>query len=86
MSFDSWFTLVVYIFQLFFILPKLWFSVWALVARLVIPRCSSLVHQLPITCSPRDRLMGMAGMRFLMKMPNGGSAGRLSPMPLLPWL
>ena len=49
MSFDSWFTLVVYIFQLFFILPKLWFSVWALVARLVIPRCSSLVHQLPIT-------------------------------------
>ena len=59
--FDSWFTLVVYIFQLFFILPKLWFSVWALVARLVIPRCSSLVHQLPITCSPRDRLKGMAG-------------------------
>ena len=52
---------IVYIFQLFFILPKLWFSVWALVARLVIPRCPSLVHQLPITCSPRDRLMSMVG-------------------------
>ena len=52
------------IIQLFFILPKLWFSVWALVARLVIPRCPSLVHQLPITCSPRDRLMGMVGRGF----------------------
>ena len=61
MSFDSWFTLVVYIFQLFFILPKLWFSVWALVAHHVSNGCSSLVHQLPITCSPRDRLMGMVG-------------------------
>ena len=57
------------IIQLFFILPKLWFSVWALVARLVIPRCPSLVHQLPITCSPRDRLMGMVGTRFLTRMP-----------------
>ena len=66
--FDSWFTLVVYIIQLFFILPKLLFSVWALVARLVIPRCPSLVHQLPITCSPRDRLMGMVGTRFLTRM------------------
>ena len=70
MSFDSWFTLVVYIFQLFFILPKLWFSVWALVARLVIPRCSSLVHQLPITCSPRDRLKGMAGTSMHVTFPH----------------
>ena len=54
--------------KVIFILPKLLFSVWALVARLVIPRCPSLVHQLPITCSPRDRLMGMVGTRFLTRM------------------
>ena len=42
------------------VLPKLWILVWALVARLVSTDCSSLVHQLPITCSPRDRLKGMA--------------------------
>ena len=40
---------------------KLWILVWALVARLVSTDCSSLVHQLPITCSPMDRLKGMAG-------------------------
>ena len=40
--------------------PKLWFLVWALVARLVFPRCSSLVHQFLITWSSRDRLKGIA--------------------------
>ena len=44
---------------------KLWFLVWALVARLVIPRCSSLVHQFPITWSSRDRLKGIAGKLFV---------------------
>ena len=40
--------------------PKLWFLVWALVARLMFPRCSSLVHQFLITWSSRDRLKGIA--------------------------
>ena len=31
------------------VLPKFGFLVWALVARRVIPRCSSHVHQFPIT-------------------------------------
>ena len=45
------------------------FSVWALVARLVIPRCSSLVHQFPITCSSRDRLKSIAGTLLKQKSP-----------------
>ena len=51
------------------VLPKLWILVWALVARFMSNGCSSLVHQFPITWSPRDRLESMAGTNRNYEMP-----------------